>query len=709
MNLKQSDIDTNEALCLVFSLLIDHKKYVKVMNTEKLLNIILLLIFPFVQIIAKPVEIAAFYYPYHHEAIQKSPIKNGLQNQWKFVKSATPKFDAHRQPKKPYLDLPDSANAKQVELEIDLASENAIDIFLYNFYWHNGEANAMQALEDGFLKAKNNKKMKFALIWNNGDILDNFRPALQQARKVLFKSTHSEKDTLHAIDYCIEKYFSKENYWKVDGKFYIAILSPKLFIEKIGDAKKVKKLFDKINDILKSKNLPAIHWAANTKTSKDSVLFEKAGFSSTFTQTIDTSDINTYKEKISKKDYIFEYSDLVQASKNIWQKLSETSLKNIPVVMQGWDCSALCKQKVKFPYEKIEYPYLPIVINNTSEKFESLLKDAQQFAKDKKSPAIFINAWNNWLEGNAVFPEHIEGMNFLRSVSRVFAPESKTLTFATAYEKRKLYRLPQPDFRINYAEYGKNAFDFWKAKNTKSPAPTIVYLHGGGWTNNYNLDYRFIRLFRLRDKGFNLAAVSYRFTQEVKFTIYPAVKAPMQDCANALALIVEKAKELNVDTSRITMAGGSAGACSSLWIALNAGKKLDSGRVIPKIKMISVVVPQTSLDPVQMKEWIPNSRYGYHAFTLKNFDEFLKKRDDIFNIINQYSPYALLSPEKNKTKLFLHNKYKPEVGTKVKDPTHASAFCIKFKEKCDELKIPCIVIFEKDDWDATIKTIEENL
>ncbi len=73
------------------------------------------------------------------------------------------------------------------------------------------------------------------------------------------------------------------------------------------------------------------------------------------------------------------------------------------------------------------------------------------------------------------------------------------------------------------------------------------------------------------------------------------------------------------------------------------------------------------------------------------------------------SPYVLLSPEKNKTKFYIFNKYKPCVNQKVKGPTHASAFCIKFKEKCDDMKIPCETIFVKDDWNASIENMKKNL
>ena len=45
---------------------------------------------------------------------------------------------------------------------------------------------------------------------------------------------------------------------------------------------------------------------------------------------------------------------------------------------------------------------------------------------------------------------------------------------------------------------------------------------------------------------------------------------------------------------------------------------------------------QTTLDPLQMKEWIPNINYGAHAFAKENFEQFLAGRDSILPWIAEY-------------------------------------------------------------------------
>lgn len=656
-------------------------------------------------------DVAAFYAPFWRGDAQAKQLKADGWPTWGCVKTARPLFKGHMQPKYPYVGFIDGSSPNDAAIEIELAGENGIDVFLYGWHWFNGEPQMQEALENGFLKAKNNARMRFALVWDNRDRLDICRPKFGEPRKILQKAEHSAADTLKLIEYCIEHYFDKENYWKLNGKLYLAILEPEKFIAQIGGAQKTRELLEAINQKMRGASLPNIHWAANASTPETAKLCASAGFASAFAYGISPENIGACKAQIASGDFIFDYAQIAASTKDIWAKMAKSSLPIIPALSRGRDASPLCRPNVKFPYKNVEYPYAPIVINNTSDKFEALLKDAKKIAESGKNtlPAVFIDSWNNWAEGSAVFPERIEGMNFLRAICRTFAPDKKTLTYTSAYDGRKLFKLPMPDARIQYAQYGKNGIDFWRAQNSGSKkAPTIVYIHGGGWTNNSNIDNRLRVVFELRKKGYNIAAVSYRLVMEAH-DIYPPVKAPMQDCSNALATLVERAGELGIDKDRIALTGGSAGACTSLWISLNAGKKLDSGKTIPPVKIAAVVVPQTTLDPKLMKEWIPNSNYGAHAFNAGNFKTFLEKRDSIINEINEYSPYSLLEPDRTNTKFFLVARAQDAVGTPVKDPTHGAAFCIKFKEKCDAMKIPCQTHFSKRDCLKAMELIQQNL
>jgi len=104
---------------------------------------------------------------------------------------------------------------------------------------------------------------------------------------------------------------------------------------------------------------------------------------------------------------------------------------------------------------------------------------------------------------------------------------------------------------------------------------------------------------------------------------------------------------------------------------------------------------QTTLDPQQMKEWTPNSRYGGHAFgfagdpatKLSQFDEFLAKRGTILPWIAEYSPYALVSSDD--PPVYLTYNTAPALGQEQKDPTHTANFGVKLQEQCVANKVAC--------------------
>ena len=102
-----------------------------------------------------------------------------------------------------------------------------------------------------------------------------------------------------------------------------------------------------------------------------------------------------------------------------------------------------------------------------------------------------------------------------------------------------------------------------------------------------------------------------------------------------------------------------------------------------------------------MREWTPNSRYGGHAFGFMpspekrdtQFAEFLAARDRLLPVINQYSPYALVSADDPPVSLFYGSP--PALGRDAKDPTHTSNFGIKLKERCDGAGVPCELVYPK--------------
>lgn len=261
--------------------------------------------------------------------------------------------------------------------------------------------------------------------------------------------------------------------------------------------------------------------------------------------------------------------------------------------------------------------------------------------------------------------------------------KSEAAPKADAYDST----VPKPtQSAVSYGPHERNVLDFWQAKSDV-PTPLVFIIHGGGWTGgSKERAARFADVKALLDAGISVAAINYRLLAHAK-DVVPPVKAPMHDSARALQFVRSKAKDWNIDPTRIGAAGGSAGACTSLWLAYHddlADPKSDDpiARLSTRLLCAAVIGPQTSLDPQQMKEWTPNSRYGGHAFGKKDFAQFLTEREKILPWIAEYSPYALASKEDAPVALFFDAA--PAMGKVQKDPTHTANFGIGLQQRCQK-------------------------
>lgn len=265
--------------------------------------------------------------------------------------------------------------------------------------------------------------------------------------------------------------------------------------------------------------------------------------------------------------------------------------------------------------------------------------------------------------------------------------------------------LPEPTaYDVAYGPHHKQVLHFWKAESGK-PTPLVLFIHGGGWQAGGRLSGLAGMLRQLLEAGISVASVEYRFIGEATADgVTPPVRGPLHDAARALQFVRSKAAEWNIDKARIAASGGSAGACSSLWLAshddLADPQSVDPiARESTRLLCAAVNGAQTTLDPQQMKEWTPNSRYGGHAFGFKGdpakklsqFDEFLAGREKILPWIAEYSPYALATAGDAPVYLFYNEP--PAMGQEQKDPTHTANFGVKLQEKLRSVGVACELVY----------------
>ena len=246
---------------------------------------------------------------------------------------------------------------------------------------------------------------------------------------------------------------------------------------------------------------------------------------------------------------------------------------------------------------------------------------------------------------------------------------------------------------VPYGEHEREVLDFFKA-DTKEPAPLVVHIHGGGWVNGDKVGVADLKKYL--DRGISVASINYRFVPQAQEAgVKPPVKWPLEDAARAVQFLRSKAAEWNIDKTRVGATGGSAGACSSLWLAFHDDMARPDAadpvaRESTRLTAAAVNGAQTSLDPAQLREWLPNMSYGGHAFGFtgggnardSQFQRFYDHRADVLEWIKEYSPYAHVGPGEPPVFLDYPTQDKPAVkGEEQKDPTHSAVLGLLLEEK----------------------------
>jgi hypothetical protein len=259
---------------------------------------------------------------------------------------------------------------------------------------------------------------------------------------------------------------------------------------------------------------------------------------------------------------------------------------------------------------------------------------------------------------------------------------------------------------VAYGTHARQVVDFYKAESDK-PTPVVLFIHGGGWVNGDKSGVQnALDIAKLLKNGISVVAVQYRMVPDAQSNgVEPPVKWPLEDARRALQFVRSKSKEWNIDKNRIVAHGGSAGACSSLWLAMH-DDMADSASSDPvareSSRLAGVVVSgaQTGLDPKINREWMPNMVYGGHAFGFRKerggaeeFQRFYDGREKVLAWIREYSPIEHISRDDPPMILLYNGDKKVVKGEPQTDPTHSPLLGKMLEEKAKPLGVKVVVSY----------------
>ncbi len=356
--------------------------------------------------------VAAYVWPscHHDKRFGDMLWPEGI-GEWEIIQKGTPRFPGHYQPRLPLWGYEMDNDPKVVEKWIDAATDHGINVFIYDWYWFDGGPFLESALDDGFLKAKNNAKMQFYLMWANHDVRHNYWNVykFKDDTSLLWNGAVDWKNFRIIVDRVIRQYFKQPNYFKIDGKPVFSIFSIDNLLEGFGGSREeARKALDYFREEVKKAGFPGLHIQWNQgggylmspeQTARFSEKVKKMGFNS----------VAMYNMGGLNEDY------LVYGTNSLKIRAQMDSLLDVPVfpcVSIGWDDTP------RFPAKGI---HDVVHYHNTPESFAALLYKARKYADSHPGQPrlITINAWNEWVEGSYLLPDMRYGFGYLEKVKKV--------------------------------------------------------------------------------------------------------------------------------------------------------------------------------------------------------------------------------------------------------------------------------------------------
>ena len=357
------------------------------------------------------IKAIAIHLPQFHPTPENDEWWGKGFTEWTNVAKAVPYFPGHRQPRYPadggYYDL---RLTEVHEAQAKLATEYGIEGFAYYHYWFGGK-RLLHKPVDAML-ASGKPQFPFCLIWANETWS---RRWLGEEAEILIKQEYNhEDDAAHAK--FLSNTFADDRYITIDNRPVFTIYRP-------GDLPDVARTISIIKETAIRQGIKEPYMvASNSHDYHQYERFLKMGFDAilNFRPQLGVLPLafsdeyirdrlidNIKKHKVfSGKLKVYNYRQAL----DLMQQIEPADFSRIlPSVFTGWDNTPRRAEKGI------------IMVNNHPHIFEEELERVVQKMKrtDGHPGIFFINAWNEWAEGNYLEPDTVNGYAFLKAVSNV--------------------------------------------------------------------------------------------------------------------------------------------------------------------------------------------------------------------------------------------------------------------------------------------------
>ncbi len=367
-------------------------------------------------------DIAAYIWPAYTGKDPRAhifwPEKRG---EWQTVEHPTVKPEWDFADPRPLWGAADEADPAEMARQIDAAADHGVNVFIYDWYWYDDRPFLEQCLNEGFLRAENNARMKFYLMWANHPATTLWDKRNSNEETVIWQGKVDAAGFRRVTDRLIENYFSHPLYYRIDGRPVFMIYDMTNLIQGLGGVAATRAAFDDLRARCAAAGLPGIHlqaciWSEAAVNLGAIDAGRKGGTLETVTAL--GFDSVTHYQFVHMAGIRGEvpYGDALSHAIEEWQRVEVSyPVPYFPHVSIGWDNNL--RHTAFFPDR---------IVGNTPEAVEIGLRKAKEFLDlhPERPPLVTINSWNEWTEGSYLEPDTVNGYGYLEAVKRVFKVES---------------------------------------------------------------------------------------------------------------------------------------------------------------------------------------------------------------------------------------------------------------------------------------------
>jgi len=369
-------------------------------------------------------EVGAYYFPNWHVDPRNEQIHGKGWTEWRMLQRATPRFPGHRQPKVPLWGYEDESIPSVFEKKIQAAADHGVTYFIFDWYWYEQRPFLNAGLDQGYLGASNNGRVKFCLMWANHDWIDLYPSRLHAPEWMQYPGAVNRSQFDSVTNTIIEKYFTHPSYFKIDDCPYFSVYQLSHLVSALGGVAETAKALESFRRRTQAAGHKDLHLNAVKSGISSGVGSEQANVQQML-QDVSCRSTTSYcwaTGPTPKSFPTYDYADAMQLAIPYWDKsASEFPLPYYPNVSMGWDSTPrTCQSDI---FTQWQYPYTAVMTENTPERFKQALQAAKQFM-DRRGGSqriMNVNAWNEWTEGSYLEPDVEHKMDYLNAIRDVFS------------------------------------------------------------------------------------------------------------------------------------------------------------------------------------------------------------------------------------------------------------------------------------------------